>query len=274
MPWISGADAMTDLSARMADWALFYAARKVPVLPLWGTVGLRCDCGDLGCKSQGKHPLGRLVPHGKDDASTDLRLIAEWFTRYPLANVGVRPPDGLLVLDVDPRNGGDRTLAELQLRFTWLPATLEAATGGGGRHLWYAYGGPIRRGTLGAGVDVKTSSGLLVMPPSLHASGRRYSWTTQLPVAWAPEWLGGILDPPRPARASTVTGNGHGLVRAVAAASEGNRNNVLLWAACRAVEDGLDDPVLDELADAAVAGGQTSTEVRSTIASARRRAAS
>jgi hypothetical protein len=44
---------------------------------------------------------GRLVPHGKDDATTG-------FTRYPRLNYGV-VTDQIVVVDIDPRNGGDRS---------------------------------------------------------------------------------------------------------------------------------------------------------------------
>jgi hypothetical protein len=51
---------------------------------------------------------------------------------------------------------------------------------------------------------------------------------------------------------------------------EGNRNNVLYWAACRAAEDGLIDQIEDELIAAAVSAGENETKARRTVASARR----
>jgi hypothetical protein len=85
---------------------------------------------------------------------------------------------GLVVLDVDPRHGGDRSLRQLELDEGPLPVTLESRTGGGGRHLWFSSGGspgsPSR--ILAPGIDVKGEGGLAIAPPSLHASGERYAW--------------------------------------------------------------------------------------------------
>ena len=52
---------------------------------------------------------------------------------------------------------------------------------------------------------------------------------------------------------------------------EGDRNDGLFWAACRAAEDGHGD--LGALADAAVRAGLSAAEARRTVASAARKAA-
>jgi len=57
-------------------------------------------------------PLNGKIPaiaggRGVLDATTDPGQITEWWTRLPTANIGAGVPDGLLVIDVDPRNGGD-----------------------------------------------------------------------------------------------------------------------------------------------------------------------
>ena len=54
---------------------------------------------------------------------------------------------------------------------------------------------------------------------------------------------------------------------AVAEAGEGQRNRVLFWAACRALEDGVD--LEQELTDAAHAIGLDNTEIMATLNSAR-----
>lgn len=225
-----------------------YAARyartgTLAVLPLhWISEDGRCSCRHADCRSQGKHPLTR---NGKDDATTDLDVITSWWRRWPRANVGVRPPRGVVVVDEDPRDGGDVALADLEQRHAPLPVTLTAATGSGGRHLWFTYAGPVP-GRLAAGVDLKTHTGYLVAPPSRHVSGGTYRWTTEVPAASAPEWLRQRLNPPRPPRTAgpvvnrrSVGGLGP-LVRWVAAAGNGERHTRLRWAALRAFEQGLD----------------------------------
>ncbi len=253
---------MTTLSA-----ALAYALAGVPVLPLHYPVPTGCSCHRLDCRDPGKHPITR---HGKDDASTDVAVITEWQQRWPAMNVGLRPPPGLAVLDFDPRNGAADSWRELRRRYGPLPVTLTARTGSGGYHVWLAYAGPVR-GKLAPGIDVKSSSGYLVAPPSLHFTGRRYEWITLAPTAPAPEWLRLLLVPPMRARpVSTGVGNAAGLVRVVANAPDGNRNRLLYWAACRAHERGSDAGLLAELQSAAESTGRPGWEAARTVDSAAR----
>lgn len=242
------------MSDQLRNAALGYAAAGLPVLPL---------------EPSGKRPLGG---NGKDHATTDRDTIAEWWSRWPHANVGVRPLAGLVVLDVDPRHGGADTIAELQQRHDILPPTLTAETGSGGWHIWLAYTGPTR-GRIADGVDVKTTTGYLVAPPSVHECGGTYRWVDQSPTAPAPQWVRVLLAPPMPTpgRLILARAGGHsGLVRSVARAQPGNRNAALHWAACRAWEAGGDAAQLAELADAARSIGLGDGEIEATINSAGR----
>ncbi|MGB8200044.1 MAG: bifunctional DNA primase/polymerase, partial [Pseudonocardiaceae bacterium] len=173
---------MTDVTAPdgLAGWAVRYATHGLPVLPLHSVRDGRCTCA-TACKSPGKHPLTR---HGKDDASTELTQITAWWDRWPWANIGIRPPARVIVLDIDPRNGGDTALERLTRQHGLLPRTLTARTGSGGQHIWVTYTGQAR-GQLCRGVDVKTVRGYVVAPPSLHASGGRYEWQVVMPPARA-----------------------------------------------------------------------------------------
>jgi hypothetical protein len=158
--------------------ALDYASRGWPVEPLHTpTENGLCSCGKRNCSSPGKHPR---TLHGLKDASTDPDVITKWWEAWPEANVGVVTGkiSGLVVLDVDPRASGDKSLAELEREHGSLPTTLEARTGGGGRHIVFAYpaGGVRTRIGLMPGLDLKSDGGYFVAPPSLHASGGRYEW--------------------------------------------------------------------------------------------------
>lgn len=224
-------------------------------------------------------PLHGKVPaiaggRGVLDATVDPEQIRTWWPRYRGANIGARVPDGLLVIDVDPRNGGD--LADLEAGNEPLPPTLTVWSGreDGGRHLYFrGSGGPISSRRLPAGIDVKTSSGYCVVPPSLHpATGRPYRWE-QHPIAVLPSWLRMLLRPiavlPRPGTLVSPS-SGPALVRFVDALREGDRrNNGLFWAACRAVEAG-NGALLSDLAAAGKRIGLTDAEVYKTIESARK----
>ncbi|MEV4258066.1 hypothetical protein AB0J52_33310, partial [Spirillospora sp. NPDC049652] len=62
-----------------------------------------------------------------------------------------------------------------------------------------------------------------------------------------------------------------GLVRCVAHAPQGSRNNLLYWAACCAARDGHHPEVFEDLVAAAVRAGLPEREARAAVASARRR---
>ena len=93
--------------------ALSYAMAGLPVFPCHGPVsGGSCSCGRPGCASVGKHPR---TEHGFHDATTDLERVRDWWGEHPGSNIGVPTGalSGLVVLDVDVRDGGRGTLKEL-----------------------------------------------------------------------------------------------------------------------------------------------------------------
>ena len=120
-----------------------------------------------------------LTPHGFHDATTDRRIIRAW--SWP-SGIGAAIPEGQFVLDVDPRNGGDDTLA----LFPSLPPTRTTKTQNGGRHYWlYTHNGIALRGKLGPGVDVKRAGkGYVLVPPSPG-----YVWIRGGKIEFAPDWL-------------------------------------------------------------------------------------
>lgn len=106
--------------------------------------------------------------------------VAEWFRRWPDANIGVVSGEisNLIVLDVDPKHGSDAALERLERTYGPVPATVEATTGGGGPHLYFAHpGGLVRnRAGLAQGIDLRGDGGYIVAPPSIHPSGAFYEW--------------------------------------------------------------------------------------------------
>lgn len=166
------------------------------VLPLHMPLGSGCSCGRSSCRSSGKHPR---TPNGLKDATRAVSVLHQWWGQWPDANVGVLTgaESGIVVLDVDPRHRGDETLRELLAKHGPFPLTPEAATGGGGSHVYFAHPGiqvSNSAGSVGGGLDVRADGGFVVAPPSLHQSGRRYAWVDglrpdQVPLAAVPPWL-------------------------------------------------------------------------------------
>lgn len=173
--------------------ALMYARLGWAVVPLHDVSSGACSCSrGASCDSAGKHPR---LSNWPDEATTDQHQIAEWWRQWPNANIGIATGEasGFFVVDVDPRNGGDATLAALREKHGPLPATVEAGTGGGGEHylLRIPSGRTINNGKLGPGLDIKGDGGQIVVAPSVSARGayqwKRSPWHTG--IAEAPAWL-------------------------------------------------------------------------------------
>jgi hypothetical protein len=162
--------------------------------------GWHCSCGRRECKTPAKHPYGPFAPTGVKSATCDPDIIRRWFTRAPKANLGLSTAR-LVVVDADPRHGGDETLAALEREHEF-PPTWRVITGSLGRHVYFACpdGAEVscsnaeHNPVLGAGIDIRSQGGYVVAPPSVHISGRSYTWSVDhhpadVPLAEAPAWL-------------------------------------------------------------------------------------
>jgi putative DNA primase/helicase len=173
------------------------------IVLIHGIVDGRCTCGNPRCRSPGKHPA---TPNGVKDATKDLKRLKSWLKKYPDANIAIATGEGsdLLVLDVDPRNGGTETLEKLKKPLGKLPATITSLTGGGGFHFFYPYPSfTVKKDNagrlLGPGIDVQTNGCYVVVPSSRHPSGKPYKWLEgsapgQIELAELPEALAKCLE--------------------------------------------------------------------------------
>jgi hypothetical protein len=165
-----------------------------------------CSCGRLCGKQAAKHPYAvrGFAVHGHLDATLNPRLIERWFGLcIPEANLAVST-EKLVVIDIDPRHGGDESLKKLEAEHGELPLTWRSLTGGGGTHDIYRCPDGVEIGNvraegmadppLGPGIDVRARGGYIVAPPSRHISGRAYCWSVDhhpadVPLAPAPNFL-------------------------------------------------------------------------------------
>ncbi len=163
----------------MSSAAVDYATHGMAIIPL---------------RPRSKVPA---TSHGKKDATSDLEQVAAWFPPDTNRNVGILTGERsrLLVLDIDPRNGGDTSFERFERTYGKLPETKRAITGGGGFHLFFrlpdgATGLSDRPNVEGyKGLDVKCD-GYVVAAPSIHPdTGKPYAWDGDLPIADVPAHL-------------------------------------------------------------------------------------
>ncbi len=199
-------DSASEDEPDMLEWALMWASRGFPVFPLhevydgvctctcadhWrkkeGVWVMKCEgdnhfCGSE-CGNKGKHPrtdrkLG--LQNGLKIASTDPEKIKLWWGKYPTANIGARML-GKLGVDVDPKHGGNASLHDLCEKHGqgWLNTAWRNLTGSLGDHFIFdnptGVSFPNSAGKIAPGIDTRGDDGYLVMPPSVHVSGRRYA---------------------------------------------------------------------------------------------------
>lgn len=166
-----------EVAESVLDAALRYAARGWPVFPLYEMQAEGCACRQANCASPGKHPR---TTNGLYAATTDEIQIRGWWRQWPEANVGIRTGSeaSLIVLDVDPRHGGNDSLDEILLANHPFEDGPESHTGSGGRHFLFRHPSfPTgNRANFRPGLDVRGDGGYIVAPPSNHQSGDRYQW--------------------------------------------------------------------------------------------------
>jgi Bifunctional DNA primase/polymerase, N-terminal len=161
---------MSDLLAAALD----YAARGLPVFP---------------CLPLGKAPA---VPRGFLSATTNPATIRRFWTN-PECNVAIPTGSrsGFWALDVDGAEGA-ASLRALEMKHGAIPNTRTVVTARG-KHLWFAYPGsvPTTAGRIGPGIDTRGDDGYVIVPPSVHQTGRRYTFLGDLwaPIESAPAWL-------------------------------------------------------------------------------------
>jgi len=149
----------------MLEYALKYAQLGWHVFP---------------CVPREKRPL---TMHGVHDATTDYARIRKWWGSTASANIAVACGDksGLFVVDVDidPDKGidGFESLKE----FPSLPETVRQDTPRGGFHALFAASvPPANKNGFRTGIDIRGNGFYIVLAPSIHPNGGRYSWAAGL----------------------------------------------------------------------------------------------
>ncbi|WP_299313461.1 bifunctional DNA primase/polymerase [uncultured Halomonas sp.] len=182
----------------------------IRIFPLWPIEGGACTCGDEECHAAGKHPRASNWQHSPEWSEDQIEAMEEsgqFATGYGVVVAG------LLVVDVDERNGGADSYAKLGEDFPEIAAAglvVRTGSGGASRHLYFKLpedAALVQNLPQYPGIDFK-SSGFVVGPGSLHASGNTYDVLHGDPsdIDEAPSRLVDALRKPDRHRAS-VNGN-------------------------------------------------------------------
>lgn len=151
---------------------------------------------------KGKTPI---VAGGCLSATTEAVQIESWWERFPKANIGIAPGNGIVILDVDTpdtHGGGTRDGREALRGYVhqhgakWLK-TVSARTGSG-RHFYFGVPRGVqvknaKDNALGVGLELLSQGRYAVAPPSIHPITKKpYEWLVPPEGdGWKaiPEWL-------------------------------------------------------------------------------------
>lgn len=164
---------MTEPSLK--DFALFHLVAGFEIFPL-----------------QPKSKFPYKGSSGFKDATNDKAKVERWWSIAPMSNIGVRVPQDVVVVDLDPRNGADEEFTFNVLR--GLPRdtfTVTSGRGDGGKHFYYKLpeGAPKIKDHIKIlpGVDFRAQGkGYLLGFGSIHPdTGNSYEWN-QKPFKYVP----------------------------------------------------------------------------------------
>ncbi len=234
---------------------------------------------------------------GPVENEADWQLLADAFDHADTTGVGIVIPYPYVVVDIDGEEGAEQFQALFYddiVETTWVAKTPRLPSGG--LHFWFACTTPTGSMKLGSKLDMKGQLSYVAAPPSLHPDGGRYEWIVPpgADIKEVPEKLGKLIanhklqaerrigarvqrSPirgPKYSEGDTVfyaqSGFDH-IIDKFLNAEEGNRNNMLHWAAAVMAEEGADEDYFVQLDQAALKIGLDRVEVGRTLRSARRK---
>lgn len=240
------------LEAEVRQFAHEMAQAGIPVFPL------RPDC---------KEPA---IARWPERATVNHRSIGGYFRDGNRRNLAGRTGAGIVIIDVDPRNGGEASFFTLAAELGATPRTATARTGGGGFHYVFRVPEGIRvrcRNSIRPGIDVKGERGYVVLPPSIHPdTGKAYCWIhhpkdgiAELPAAWI-EALAGTRDAerrkpwksvevggrPSPARTGDAANLATAMIDRFPIPGPGNRHDFMVRAIGHLAGKGYDDATITD----------------------------
>lgn len=178
--------------------------------------------------------------------------VKAWFSVTPTPNIGIVTGaiSGIVVVDLDGPDGITQAI-KLGLKSPVMCNT------GKGRHLYFKHPGtPVQNAVrLAPGVDIRGDGGYVVAPPSVHESGRVYSWV--IGEGEMPTYAPPIADAQEPLTEGRQNPRGW-IADALRNMAPGNIDNTLFKVCSRLRSDGYtQEDALALLEPIAMASGAT-----------------
>jgi hypothetical protein len=204
---------------------------------------------DLAAKGLPVFPLGGdkrpLTKHGFHDATTNPNKVGNWWWQWPGAMIGVPTGGRLCAVDLDLQHAEARDW--LAANRETLPTTRTHHTRSGGQHLLFQAHPAVKStaSKIAMHVDTRGTGGYIVWWP-----GEGLGVENPFTLAAVPAFIIDALktperDAPPPSgrrqrkhglRDIVINNTIDSVVRTIATASEGARNSLTYWGACRLAE--------------------------------------
>lgn len=156
-----------------------------------------CECGNPNCKAVGKHPAQSAWQNQPNSTGYKIAMVMEKFGGEE-TGAGWRLDEEHVIVDVDPKNGGDVSYKALEAVVPELANhPFKVVTGSGGFHLYYkkdpALPVPVKLDDY-PGIDFRRKGHFVVMPGSKHKNGNYYIAPDNLDMCALPSLPAGLVE--------------------------------------------------------------------------------
>lgn len=169
-------------------------------------------------------------------------MVDRWFSSLAGAGVGMVTGKISNVVVLDVESDCPVPIEDLLRRY---PTQLVSRTGSGGYHLFFQYphgvGRVSNRVRIFEGADLRADGGFIVLPPTMHACGRRYEWVRRGPMGAFPRELLDLQSRPR-----SQEGDGW-ITEALHGVGEGGRNDACARLAGYFFKKGMERDIVEAL---------------------------
>ena len=136
----------------------------------------------------------------REGSTREVATITKWWSQWPDDLICLDCGKSEIgVIDIDTLEGhgvdGEGALFDIQMKYDFLPDTLEAETPSKGRHLFFRDPGSLLKSTaskIGPGIDTRGRGGMIVLAPSIIKGKGAYRWLNEFKIRdlpKIPQWI-------------------------------------------------------------------------------------